>query len=143
MHSRPRAIDALTRSTDLRLRDIFESIPKACFRIQPLRSWWALIRVLGCFGLMTWAIVAVPMTSGTALLWQVPLLCGLWLLSGLSLLGLFVLGHDCGHRAFSERTWVNRLVGHLCHSPLANAFQTWPAGTASTIVESRAWGFAG
>jgi omega-6 fatty acid desaturase (delta-12 desaturase) len=125
MTSRPRTIDALSRQTDVRLRDIFETIPKPCFVISAWRSWASLVRVIGSFALLTWAIIAVPLSSGTDLLWQVPVHGILWLLSGLSLLGLFVLGHDCGHRAFSNKPWVNRLVGHICHSPLANAFQTW------------------
>jgi len=33
------------------------------------------------------------------------------------LTGVFVIGHDCGHMAFSDRRWVNEVVGHLCLSP--------------------------
>jgi omega-6 fatty acid desaturase (delta-12 desaturase) len=125
MQSNPRRIDALSRSSQLRLRDLSETIPKQCFEIQAVRAWTTLLRVLCCFGLASGGLVAVPLDAGAALAWQLPLHGLLWVLSGLSLLGLFVIGHDCGHRAFSKRAWVNRLVGHLCHSPLANAFQTW------------------
>jgi len=93
--------------------------------VNPLRAWWALTRVTGSFAILTWAIVQLPLTEGWDLLWQLPALGVLFVLQGWTLLGLFVLGHDCGHRAFSRRGWVNQVVGHLCMSPLANAFQTW------------------
>ena len=125
MQVRPQDIDARSRTEDVRLRDIFESIPGECFRVQPLRAWWALARVVGCFSLLTWLLLKVELTGGVDLFWQVPSLAVLFLLQGWTLLGLFVIGHDCGHRAFSKRAWVNQVVGHLCMSPLANAFQTW------------------
>ena len=125
MQVRPQTIDALSRTEDVRLRDIFESIPKDCFQIQPLRAWATLLRVLGCFGLLTWLLVELPLTGGVDLLWQIPALTALWVLQGWTLLGLFVLGHDCGHRAFVPQAALNKLVGHLCMSPLSNAFHTW------------------
>ena len=44
---------------------------------------------------------------------------------GWVLVGLFVVGHDCGHGSFSRRRWVNEVVGHLAMAPLANSFATW------------------
>ena len=125
MQACPQTIDARSRSEEVRLRDIFESIPRSCFKIQPGRAWWALARVGGSFALLTWALLALELTGGMDLLWQVPSLGLLFVLQGWTLLGLFVLGHDCGHRAFSEHAWVNQVVGHICMSPLANAFHTW------------------
>jgi len=121
----PRTIDERTRSESIRLADVRAVVPAECFEQDPLRAWFALFRVVGGFALLTWAVLSVQLSWGASLAWQLPLLMGLWLLQGWSLLGLFVLGHDCGHRAFSSRRWVNQWVGHLCMSPLANAFQTW------------------
>jgi omega-6 fatty acid desaturase (delta-12 desaturase) len=48
-----------------------------------------------------------------------------WVFLGTALTGFFVLGHDCGHRSFSNRNWVNDLVGHLTFLPLIYPFHAW------------------
>ena len=125
MEVRPFTIDKLTRSQSVRLRDLRDSIPEECFQIDAARSWWTLIRILGCIGILMGAIHALPLSWGAELMWQAPALCVLWLLTGWAMVGLFVLGHDCGHKAFSKKRWVNKVVGHLCMSPLSNALRTW------------------
>src|SRR5262245_33517721 len=57
---------------------------------------------------------------GPSLAWQLPALAAGWAFTG-----LFVIGHDCGHMAFSERRWVNEIVGHLCLSPEFTGFHNW------------------
>jgi omega-6 fatty acid desaturase (delta-12 desaturase) len=121
----PKSVDARTRSESIRLADIRAVIPSACFEQDAKVAWFTIARVFVSFGLLSWARVALELRWGVALLWQLPALGGLWLLQGWSLLGMFVLGHDCGHRSFSRRPWVNKIVGHICMSPLANAFHTW------------------
>jgi omega-6 fatty acid desaturase (delta-12 desaturase) len=121
----PQTIDARTRHEDVQLTDIRGSIPAACFEQRPAIAWFTLARVVGGFVLITALLLNLDLTLGASLLWQLPVLAVLWVLQGWNLLGLFVLGHDCGHRSFSRRPWVNRWVGHLCMSPLANAFHTW------------------
>jgi omega-6 fatty acid desaturase (delta-12 desaturase) len=125
MGNTPSSVDALTRSDDVRLRDLYDAIPSACFQISPVRSWLTLLRILACIGTLIAAILALPLSWGPELLWQGPALVMLWLALGWSMVGLFVLGHDCGHHTFSERQWVNLWVGHLCMSPLSNALHTW------------------
>ena len=39
--------------------------------------------------------------------------------------GIVSLGHDCGHGCFSNRKWINTLIGHLCMSPLGNSLVAW------------------
>jgi len=41
-------------------------------------------------------------------------LYGFW--AGLFATGLWVIGHECGHHAFSESKIINNLVGWLVHS---------------------------
>ena len=41
-------------------------------------------------------------------------LYGFW--AGLFATGLWVIGHECGHQAFSERKVINNTVGWLLHS---------------------------
>jgi omega-6 fatty acid desaturase (delta-12 desaturase) len=125
MQVRPLSIDRLTRTDAVRLKDLKDVIPAECYEIKRFRSWLTLIRIVSCIAILTLAIHHAPISEGLALLWQVPLLMSLWVLQGWTMMGLFVLGHDCGHRAFSKNKWVNKLIGTLCFSPLSNALHTW------------------
>jgi omega-3 fatty acid desaturase (delta-15 desaturase) len=48
-----------------------------------------------------------------------------WLAQGTMFWALFVVGHDCGHRSFSQHKWVNDLFGHLSHTPILVPFHGW------------------
>ncbi len=48
-----------------------------------------------------------------------------WIFTGTALTGCFVIGHDCGHRSFAKRRWVNDLVGHIFMLPLIYPFHSW------------------
>ena len=37
----------------------------------------------------------------------------------------FVVGHDCGHRAFSKNKLVEDIVGTLMFAPLIYPFEPW------------------
>ncbi|MEE2902713.1 MAG: fatty acid desaturase [Myxococcota bacterium] len=125
MDVQPHTIDQLSREKDVRLRDLWKVIPKDCFEIKPAKSWFTFFRICFCISAFSYAIYLVPVGRGPELLWQIPVLCCLWLLQGFTVTGLFVLGHECGHRAFSKRKWVNQVIGHICFSPLSNALHTW------------------
>src|ERR1700749_3463697 len=36
--------------------------------------------------------------------------------AGLVATGLWVIAHECGHQAFSEKKWINNTVGWILHS---------------------------
>jgi omega-6 fatty acid desaturase (delta-12 desaturase) len=44
---------------------------------------------------------------------------------GMSLMGLFVLGHDAGHRSFAYNEKINNLVGHLTTTLCLWPFHVW------------------
>eukprot|EP01063_Lacrimia_lanifica_P034305 TRINITY_DN6312_c0_g7_i1.p2 TRINITY_DN6312_c0_g7~~TRINITY_DN6312_c0_g7_i1.p2 ORF type:complete len:626 (+),score=272.40 TRINITY_DN6312_c0_g7_i1:58-1935(+) len=47
---------------------------------------------------------------------------------GTTLTGLWVIGHECGHRAFAgarENDWINDVVGFVVHTPLLVPFWAW------------------
>jgi omega-6 fatty acid desaturase (delta-12 desaturase) len=52
----------------------------------------------------------------------------LWLLAGLAVSGLFVLGHDASHRALFESARVNRVVAQVCMAPSAHVESAWDLG---------------
>lgn len=122
---RPIDLDDLSRAGGPTLAELRRAIPRGCYRIEPAQSWSALARSLAAAGVLLLLVGHVPVTSGRALLWQVPLLGALWFLLASAFVGLFVIGHDCGHRSFSRRRWVNDLVGHVCMVPLLTGFHNW------------------
>ncbi|KAK0443604.1 fatty acid desaturase-domain-containing protein [Armillaria borealis] len=44
---------------------------------------------------------------------------------GLVLTGLWVIGHECGHGAFSSYRWLNDILGFLIHSSLFTPYFSW------------------
>lgn len=48
-----------------------------------------------------------------------------WVTQGAFLTGLWVLAHECGHRAFSPSTIVCDIVGHVLHSALLVPYHPW------------------
>lgn len=109
------AADLSEKIPQLRLRDILDTLPRAVFEHNPRKAWFRVLL----------SIVAVA--ASYALLAIAPwyLLPPLWFLTGTALTGFFVVGHDCGHRSFSRKLWVNDLVGHLAFLPLFYPFHAW------------------
>jgi omega-6 fatty acid desaturase (delta-12 desaturase) len=121
-------VDARARAAGATIATIRDLIPRECHRIEPWRSWTAL---LVCFLRTAFALFLLTLiqpTWGPSLAWQIPALVAAWVFCGWCYTGIFVLGHDCGHMAFSERRWVNELVGHICLSPVFTAFHNWRIG---------------
>ncbi|KAF5337898.1 hypothetical protein D9757_015100 [Collybiopsis confluens] len=48
-----------------------------------------------------------------------------WWFQGLIFTGIWVIGHECGHGAFSENQWVNDIIGFVTHTPLWTPFFSW------------------
>jgi omega-6 fatty acid desaturase (delta-12 desaturase) len=121
----PGALDERARAAGTTIATLRDLIPRECHRIEPRRSWGALfvglLRVAASMILLS----LIRPSWGPHLVWQIPALGAAWLFAGWCLTGMFVLGHDCGHMAFSEQRWVNVLVGHLCLSPFFTGFHNW------------------
>lgn len=121
----PRAVDDAARASNIGIGDIRDLIAKEHHAIDPRRSWAALVHALARLALAELILSRVDLTWGPSLAWQIPALAAAWLFAGWAFTGLFVLGHDCGHMAFSEKKWVNEVVGHICLSPLFTGFHNW------------------
>lgn len=121
----PASVDASVRARGLTLTDLRASMPKDLFQPRAARSWLELLRVLAlaavCLFLIS-RVLAEPSEPSPARWAALGLL---WCVYGLVLVGLFVIGHDCGHLSFSKSRWVNAWVGYLVMSPLINGFHTW------------------
>lgn len=101
--------------SNLRLKDILQTLPRECFQKDSRKAWTTVIRSVLLVGLGYWGLWFAP--------WF--LLPPLWIFTGTALTGFFVIGHDCGHRSFANRRWVNDLVGHLMMLPLIYPFHSW------------------
>jgi omega-6 fatty acid desaturase (delta-12 desaturase) len=99
----------------IKLRDILNTIPSEVFVKNPRKAWFTVAINILMVGLGYWGLATAP--------WY--FLPVLWVFTGTALTGFFVIGHDCGHRSFSNRTWVNDLVGHLMFLPLIYPFHSW------------------
>ncbi|VEP18830.1 Delta(12)-fatty-acid desaturase [Hyella patelloides LEGE 07179] len=101
--------------SNIKLRDIINTLPKEVFVKDARKAWLTVIVNLACVTAGYWLIAISP--------WF--LLPFAWIFLGTSLAGMFVIGHDCGHRSFSNRIWVNDLVGHLMFLPTIYPYHAW------------------
>ncbi len=100
---------------DLSLKQVIQTIPKVYFQKDPLKAWRSVAIT----------IAAVALGYATIALSPWFLLPLAWFFTGTALTGLFVIGHDCGHRSFANRRWVNNWLGHLMFLPLIYPFHSW------------------
>jgi omega-6 fatty acid desaturase (delta-12 desaturase) len=106
---------AVRPDPEMRLRDILKTLPKECFQKNLWKAWTTVLINICMVGLGYAAIAVAPW-------FLLPLA---WILTGTALTGSFVIGHDCGHRSFAKRRWVNDLVGHSVMLPLIYPFHSW------------------
>jgi acyl-lipid omega-6 desaturase (Delta-12 desaturase) len=97
------------------LKEILRTLPRECFQKQQLKAWTAVFINVAMVGLGYCSITFAP--------WF--LLPVAWIFTGTALTGFFVIAHDCGHRSFANRRWVNDLVGHVLMLPLLYPFHSW------------------
>lgn len=100
---------------DVQLKTIVKSLPPECFQKNSRKAWTSVALsvatvILGYVGIATLPWFCLPFT---------------WFFTGTALTGFFVIGHDCGHRSFAKRRWVNDWVGHLVMLPLIYPFHCW------------------
>ena len=100
--------------SDIRISDIVKTLPSECFKKNETKAWLfacsnVLVIALGVYGIAVLPWYFLPIT---------------WLITGTGLAGFFTLAHDCGHYAFSQKRWVNEIVGHLLMLPLMYPFYT-------------------
>ncbi len=101
--------------SNLRLKDILKTLPREYFQQDVRKAWTSVLTSVFMVGLGYVGIAIAPW-------FLLPLL---WIFTGTALTGFFVIAHDCGHRSFAKRKWVNDLVGHLFMLPLIYPFHSW------------------
>jgi omega-6 fatty acid desaturase (delta-12 desaturase) len=100
---------------DIELKDIIKTLPRECFEKNRRKAWQQVLLSVTAVTLGYVAIASAPW-------FLLPLA---WLFTGTALTGFFVIAHDCGHRSFAKRRWVNDWVGHILMLPLIYPFHSW------------------
>jgi omega-6 fatty acid desaturase (delta-12 desaturase) len=102
-------------NSDFKLKDILKTLPRECFQQNRRKAWTTLLTsvLMVCLGYIS--LIIAPW-------FLLPLA---WIFAGTALTGFFVIGHDCAHRSFAKRRWVNDIVGHLVMMPLIYPFHSW------------------
>ncbi len=109
----------------LKISDYVKVIPRGLWVPQERKSFITLFRCMTLVVLSQFLLWYMPEISLENALWTVPIYLTLCLFGGLSLVGLFVLVHDCGHYSFSKNKMLNDLVGFFSFTLLLNSFYGW------------------
>lgn len=97
------------------LSTIIQSLPSEVFQINDRKAWSAVL-LTTCSVLVSIALIAYSP-------WY--LLPFAWAFAGTAWTGMFVVGHDCGHRSFSKNRLLEDIVGTLMFMPLIYPFEPW------------------
>ncbi|KAK6978222.1 tRNA-dihydrouridine(47) synthase [NAD(P)(+)] [Favolaschia claudopus] len=86
-------------------------------------AFWALATRIDPFAARS--DVQDLLTPGGAQILKWSLWMVYWWFQGLQFTGLWVIGHECGHSAFSPHTLLNDTIGFILHSALFTPFFSW------------------
>mmetsp|Transcript_9899 Transcript_9899/g.24739 ORF Transcript_9899/g.24739 Transcript_9899/m.24739 type:complete len:375 (-) Transcript_9899:396-1520(-) len=106
------------------LGDLKRAIPAHCWERNTLRSFsYLLADVAVCSLLWVAALYIDTLPVPTFVKWALwPLY---WFWQGAFGTGIWVVSHECGHGAFSDKAWVNDAVGWVFHSVLLVPYYSW------------------
>lgn len=99
-----------------RLPQIIRSMPRDCFEKDDQKAWSYVIRDFA-LALVIGGLILLASSIFLKLILAV--------LLGCVLTGIFVIGHDAGHRSFSDDKRINDIVGHICCSLTLWPYHVW------------------
>lgn len=111
--------------------DIRRAIPAHCFSRPLTKSFGYLFADLFLVGVIVYASTFIPLVSddifGATLgpVLRHVLWAAYWLCQGCVMTGLWVIGHECGHRGFADSELINDAVGLVVHSFLLVPYFSW------------------
>lgn len=94
-------------------------IPESCYQRSSKRAAWALFQAAALY---LAPVIGLVLTDR----WWA--LLPLWLLAGLGVAGMFVIGHDASHGALVTSRRANRVIAQLCMAPSAHVEAAWDLG---------------
>ncbi|MFQ5557214.1 MAG: fatty acid desaturase [Acidimicrobiales bacterium] len=108
-----------TLTAEVTLRDVIDVIPAGCRRRSTRRGLGLVAMDVAIYA----AAVAGLLLTDT---WW--LLIPLWILAGLAVSGMFVLGHDAAHQVLTDDNRLNSFIGHALFLPSLHIYEAWVLG---------------
>ncbi|KAK7423857.1 hypothetical protein QQZ08_008901 [Neonectria magnoliae] len=106
------------------IKSIKDAIPPHCFQPSLFTSYYYVVRDFTMVGALVWAALTfIPSIPDLILRGAAWMLYGF--VQGLFCTGIWILGHECGHGAFSLHNKVNNITGWALHSFLLVPFFSW------------------
>ncbi|XXG87687.1 hypothetical protein AAC387_Pa12g0002 [Persea americana] len=107
------------------LSQLKKAIPPHCFKRSILRSMSYVVSDLTISSILYYlATTYIPLIPSPLLryllAWPI-----YWVLQGAVLMGIWVLGHECGHHAFSDYSWLDDTMGLILHSSILYPYFSW------------------
>jgi acyl-lipid omega-6 desaturase (Delta-12 desaturase) len=101
------------------LNDVRAIIDESCYQRSTPRAVLAVAQAI-----VVWAapVVALAFTNR----WY--LVLPLWVLAGMGVAGMFVIGHDASHHALTDSRKLNRVLAQICMAPSAHVEAAWDLG---------------
>jgi len=100
---------------NITIAQIINSLPKQVFEKDESKAIRSMFITAASVALGVYLIHISPV-------WLLPLL---WIYTGTAGTGLFVIGHDCGHRSFMKSLFWNDFIGTIAFCPLLYPFHAW------------------
>jgi omega-6 fatty acid desaturase (delta-12 desaturase) len=101
------------------LKSVLKVIPEHCYERSNARGLGLIARDLVLYGVAIWGL-----TATNNVLFLIPL----WILAGVTVAGLFVLGHDAAHGALFDSARLNAAMARLSMMPSLHATELWVYG---------------
>ena len=102
-------------------QEVLAAIPAECFeRSLAKSSLYLLSSLVLTIGSGVLAYAFLPLTWAWLPAWV-----AYAIVAGTAATGLWVVAHECGHRAFTKHNWLQDLIGFVLHSALLVPYFSW------------------
>jgi fatty acid desaturase len=118
----------MTVETTITKQQIKDAIPEHCFERSNLTSFGYVFRDIFSICVMYYLSTFIQYAPN----FTQPFLWFIWcFFQGVFFTAVWMIGHECGHQAFSASSWINDSVGMVTHSFVLVPFFAWKFSHAS------------
>lgn len=111
---------------DYTINDLRKAIPAECFERSAFLGFYYIARDVVSVASVFWLFQHFVTPNNVPSVWARGLLWSIYgFINGLFGIGLWILGHECGHQAFSQWKVLNDTVGFILHSALLVPYFSW------------------
>ena len=107
---------------DFSIKQLRDAVPPHCFERSLVKSFSFLLWDLSWISILSMSATYIDslQVEFRYVFWPL-----YWYFQGALMTGVWIIAHECGHRAFSEYAWVDNTVGWVLHSALLVPFYSW------------------